>query len=351
MRARFEAIKYLVFVLVLTVWRCVAMAQRGYPPVVLVSYNVENLFSPWKDTLNPDTTYTPGGEMHWTQERLRVKAMRVADAVASVDAARPPAVIGLCEVEDSYVLRQLLGKTFLKSIGYCRYHRDSPDLRGIDVALLYDTAQVAGLGCRWLRPEIVGRGPWQSREILYARFRLPDGDTLHIFQNHWPSKYSGAAVTVAKREAARSAIMRVVYSLLRRDARARIVAMGDFNEDAGNELFDAMSAASVAEARNKRLLVNLFHPARRQGGMEGSHKFQGRWAMIDNFFVSSGLMEGRGYCVEKVEIFAKEFLLERDSKYGGVRPRRTYQGPRYSNLGTSDHLPIVLRLKFSNFAL
>ena len=69
MRARSEAIKYLVFVLVLTVWRCVAMAQRGYPPVVLVSYNVENLFSPWKDTLNPDTTYTPGGEMHWTQER------------------------------------------------------------------------------------------------------------------------------------------------------------------------------------------------------------------------------------------------------------------------------------------
>ena len=145
--------------------------------------------------------------------------------------------------------------------------------------------------------------------------------------------------------------MRVVDSLLRRNARARIVAMGDFNEDAGNELFDAMSAASVAEARNKRLLVNLFHPARRRGGMEGSHKFQGRWAMIDNFFVSSGLMEGCGYRVEKVEIFAKEFLLERDSKYGGVRPCRTYQGPRYNNLGTSDHLPIVLRLKFSNFAL
>lgn len=325
-------------------------AQPLYPPIVIVSYNVENLFSPWVDSLNPDTSFTPKGDKHWTMNRLRTKATRIADGIALVDAACPPAIVGLCEVEGSNALRQLTQKTYLSSINYWMYHRDSPDPRGIDVALLFDTAQLRGLGCCWIRPQLPDGRPWESREILYASFRLPNGDTLHVFQNHWPSKYSGAAATASRREAALRSLMKAVDSIFRCSPCAKIVAMGDFNEEAGASLFDEMGSPDIEVARRGILLVNMLHPTRRKKGMLGTHKYNGVWACIDNFFVSPSLLEGEGYQVEAVDVVADEILLERDALRGGVRPCRSYLGPRFNVNGTSDHLPIVLRLKIPNFA-
>lgn len=321
-----------------------------WPTIVVVSYNVENLFSPWVDSLNPDTTFTPRGEKHWTPRLLRIKIVRIADAIASVDAVRAPAIVGLCEVEDASVLRRLTRDTYLSAVNYRFYHRDSPDPRGIDVAVLYDTAQLVALGCRWLSPTLPDGSPWKSREILYARFRLPNGDTLHLFQNHWPSKYTGAEVSSAKREVALNALMASVDSITALQPHAKIIAMGDFNEEANAALFDAMGRTNVAEARKSGRLVNLFHPARRAKGLPGSHKYRGLWAMIDNFFVSPSLLEGEGYCVDTVVVHTNRLLLERDATHGGVRPRRAFLGPRYRPEGTSDHLPIVLRLKIPTFA-
>lgn len=330
--------------------RGAASAQGDYPPIAVMSYNVENLFSPWVDSVNPDESFTPSGERHWTVKRLNTKAQRIADGIASASAGRPPAIVGLCEVEDRTVLRWLTGRTYLKPINYWIYHRDSPDPRGIDVAVLYDTAQLSGLGCRWIRPQMEDSAAWRSREILYARFRLPNGDTLHLFQNHWPSKYSGALVSVAKREAAMRGLMGVVDSIVVANPTAKIIAMGDFNEDAGDALFDAMASPNVKEAARRGVLVNMLHPAQPHKGARGSYKYQGVWAMIDNFFVSPSLLDGEGYRIESVEVLPSEFLLERDASHGGVRPCRSYLGPRFNSLGTSDHLPIVLRLKFANFA-
>lgn len=316
----------------------------------MVSYNVENLFSPWRDSLNPDEAFTPNGEKRWTSRRLRTKCLRIADAIASIGAARQPAIIGLCEVEDDGALHYLLRKTYLNAANYCVYHRDSQDPRGIDVALLYDTAQLLGVGCSWFTPRMPRAAPWLSREILYARFRLPNGDTLHIFQNHWPSKYSGASVSYALRLLAQRALMRRVDSILNVNPNAKILAMGDFNEGAADGLFDAMASPNLERARRRGTLVNLLHPSRRAAGLQGSLKHKGRWAMIDNFFVSPALCHAAGYCVDSAWVHGAKLLLERDAQHGGVRPHRSFLGPRYDAEGTSDHLPIVLRLKIHTFA-
>lgn len=328
----------------------VAVAQRLNPQIVVVSYNVENLFFPSVDSLNRDTTFTPRGEKHWTRKRLETKVMRIADAIATIDAACPPAIVGLCEVEDVNVLYRLTHDTYFDAVNYRFYHRDSPDPRGIDVALLYDAAQLVGLGCRWISPAMPNGSSWGSREILYARFRLPNGDTLHLFQNHWPSKYSGVEVSHTKREITMQALMASVDSITALRPDAKIIAMGDFNEEADATLFEAMSSTHVAGARKSGRLVNLLHSSRRAKGMPGSHKYRGQWAMIDNFFVSPSLLEGEGYCVDTVIVHSPPFLLERDATHGGVRPRRTFSDPKFIPQGTSDHLPIVLRLKIPTFA-
>lgn len=327
-----------------------ALAQTHFPPIVIVSYNVENLFSPSVDSLNPDETFTPRGEKYWTSRRLNEKVVRIADAIASTSASRPPAIVGLCEVEQASVLFRLTRNTYLRSVNYRFYHRDSPDPRGIDVAVLYDTAQLTALGCRWIRPQTPDGTPWLSREILYARFRLPNGDTLHLFQNHWPSKYSGVEVSDPKREAALNALMQRVDSIAALTPNPKIIAMGDFNEKADAPLFDAMSSPNDDQAQQKGILVNLLHPSRCPNGLPGTHKYRGQWAMIDNFFISLALLNGDGYRLDTVEVHESNLLLERDPNHGGLRPRRSFSGPRFNPNGTSDHLPIVLHLKIPNFA-
>ena len=281
-------------------------------------WNLENYFDPADDPVTADEAFTPGGEHHWTRRKYEAKRNLIAKTIiASAErfGGRMPAIVGLCEVENAKVLKALVEESPLAAQRYRSVHRESPDPRGIDVALLYDPERV-----RLLDFEFITIKEFATREILYAKVALPD--TLHVFVNHWPSKYSGAKASEARRQAVCTALLHKMDSLLRSDSAAAVLLMGDFN-------------ATPREPSVMRLTT--------EGGLKnitpkkgGTIRFKGKWEMIDQMLASPAAAQKIG----PAEVFRPAFLLEDDKSFMGEKPRRTNVGPRY-NAGASDHLPII----------
>ena len=281
-------------------------------------WNLENYFDPADDPVTADEAFTPGGEHHWTKRRYEAKRNLIAKTIiASAErfGGRMPAIVGLCEVENAKVLKALVEDSPLAAKRYRSVHRESPDPRGIDVALLYDPERV-----RLLDFEFITIKEFATREILYAKVALPD--TVHIFVNHWPSKYSGAKASEARRQAVCTALLHKLDSLHRSDSAAAVLLMGDFN-------------ATPKEPSVMRLTT--------EGGLNnitpkkgGTIRFKGKWEMIDQMLASPSAVQTIG----PAEVFRPSFLLEDDKSFMGKKPRRTNVGPRY-NAGASDHLPII----------
>ena len=208
-------------------------------------------------------------------------------------------------------------------------HRDSPDARGIDVALLYDPARLVLLSAEFLTVE-----GFLTREILYCRL-APAADSaaapLHLFVNHWPSKRGGAASSDSRRIAVSQLLAGRIGTLLAEDPAARILLVGDFNDTPDSEALAALCDSCG--------LHNIALPLWRQG--KGSIRYKGKWELIDQAVVSGQLAdEGASF-----SIFDASFLQEYDSAFLGLKPKRTFVGPRY-NGGVSDHLPVLIRLLF-----
>ncbi|MBQ6081083.1 MAG: endonuclease [Bacteroidales bacterium] len=281
-------------------------------------WNLENYFDPADDPVTVDEAFTPGGEHHWTKRKYEAKRNLIAKTIiASAErfGGRMPAIVGLCEVENAKVLKALVEESPLAAQRYRSVHRESPDPRGIDVALLYDPERVRLLGF-----EFITIAEFATREILYAKVALPD--TLHVFVNHWPSKYSGAKASEARRQAVCTALLHKLDSLHRSDSAAAVLLMGDFN-------------ATPKEPSVMRLTT--------EGGLNnitpkkgGTIRFKGKWEMIDQMLASPAAAQKIG----PAEVFRPAFLLEDDKSFMGKKPRRTNVGPRY-NAGASDHLPII----------
>ena len=281
-------------------------------------WNLENYFDPADDPVTADEAFTPGGEHHWTKRKYEAKRNLIAKTIiASAErfGGQMPAIVGLCEVENAKVLKALVEDSPLAAQRYRSVHRESPDPRGIDVALLYDPERV-----RLLDFEFITIKEFATREILYAKVALPD--TLHVFVNHWPSKYSGAKASEARRQAVCTALLHKLDSLHRSDSAAAVLLMGDFN-------------ATPKEPSVMRLTT--------EGGLKnitpkkgGTIRFKGKWEMIDQMLASPAVAQKIG----PAEVFRPSFLLEDDKSFMGEKPRRTNVGPRY-NAGASDHLPII----------
>jgi len=301
-------------------WREICAAAAAF---VVLFWNVECFFDPFDDPLKNDDEFTSGALRHWTWPRFERKRDGIAQTIlaAADQTGSLPALVGLAEVENRMVVSQLVRKTLLWELGYAYVHRESPDARGIDVALLYRKDCFRPLAVDSLRvPDVT------TRDILYVKgLVLADGpgreggsDTLHVFVVHLPSKRGGAKASQGRRDAARAVLQGAVDSLMRQDERNRIVVMGDFNDT--DSQVEGLSSL----------------PFNGTPAIAGTIKFHGRWEQIDAFFVSPTL-------AARMQVFAPPFLLEEDAAYLGVKPRRTYIGPRY-NAGLSDHLPITLQI-------
>ena len=282
----------------------------------IVSYNVENLFDTKHDTLKNDSSFLPDGMYHWSYRRYQTKIDRIAKVIVDIAGWETIPLVGLCEVENASCLRNLCYA--LRRFNYSYVHYDSPDERGVDVALLYDSTQIAIISAQALALSLNGDA---TRDILYVSALYQQRDTIHAMVCHLPSQLGGSAETEWKRQQAKDLIQTQIDSILCQQPQAKIVVMGDMNTHPQDDL---------------KGMVNMMEPIQQKG--QGTHKYQGIWTCLDQFYVSPSIASR-----SVASIFSPQWLLEEDTKYLDYKPRRTYIGYRYND-GYSDHLPIVLTI-------
>lgn len=313
----------------------------------IVSYNVENLFDTKDDLRTNDDDFTPEGANHWTVKRYHEKQSHIARVIAAIGEGKAPLIVGLCEVENEYVLKGLTQYSPLKNLKYSYLHQDSPDSRGIDVALLYQADRFRPIETEFIAVSFPQETKSRTRDVLYTKGKLVNGEMLHIFMVHMPSRREGVIETEDRRNHVASLIKQRISLLMQKEKDVKIIVMGDFNDYPTDP-----SVASVLDAhrpnrslRNKDL-YNLFYEEHMKGRI-GSHKHAGEWGMLDQMIVTGSLLDEQSktrLVGRSGHVFAADFLLEEDHTHGGMKPRRTYTGPVYHEDGYSDHLPIYLDL-------
>ena len=223
-------------------------------------------------------------------------------------------------------------------------HRESPDPRGIDVALLYKPDKFRVISEKFYQVKNPQTGSIRTREVLYAAGIIPNGDTLHVFVCHFPSRLGGEMESEDKRLAAAAVVRERVDSLFSVTADANIIIMGDFNDYPTNKsISEVIGAKPLTQNVSATDMYNLFYKYHNDGKI-GTHKFGGEWGVLDQMIVSGNLLnkEKNIYTYqENIKIYDADFLLEDDRKFLGKKPFRTYIGFKF-NGGFADHLPIIV---------
>ena len=331
----------LIFLLLLAFTESIKSQERHR----IMFYNVENLFDPFNDSLTNDDEFTSDGVRFWTWKRMEAKLNNIYKVITAVGEWDLPVLIGFCEVENRFVLNRLITETPLAKFNYKLVHKESPDGRGIDVGLIYrpDRFELEEqLFFRVVNPENPGR---TTRDVLYARGVIAELDTIHIFVNHWPSKYGGELASEPGRIAVGKLVRQKVDSIRIFHPNARIIITGDFNDGPSSEaVVNALGTKAPEDVIDPLGLYNLH--LKYEGSGSGSLKFQGLWETIDMMIVSGALLSKEHGIYASPDggmIFKADFLLEDDEGFVGIRPFRTYVGFKYHG-GYSDHLPIYIDL-------
>ena len=312
----------------------------------IMFYNVENLFDTKHDSLKNDYDFLPGGFMNWNNWKYWEKQRNIGRVITAVGKMQSPALVGLCEIENDSVIFDLTKRSPIRAQGYEYIVTNSPNLRGIDVALLYQRHKFKLIERN--EYEIIFReeDARPTRNILHAVGQVVSGDTLDVFVCHFPSRYGGQLVSEPSRIDAAQLLRTKVDSLLVIRQDANIIIMGDFNDHPDDKsIFKVLKARSINYHLSKKELYNLFFHRIKERDF-GTLKYRGQWGVLDQFIVSGNLLmkqESVRINNNKAHIFKADFLTEKDEKYGGVRPYRTNLGPRYIG-GFSDHLPIYMDL-------
>ncbi len=312
---------------------------------VIAFYNLENLFDTINDAGVRDGEFTPTGSKEWTSERYESKLVNMAKVIADIggDQGMPgPSIIGLCEMENRNVLEDLIKKQSLKDQNYNIVHVDSPDKRGIDVALLYKP-NVFEVQQTHAYPLLVldsdsGKRVFTRDQLLVSG--LLGGDKIHVIVNHWPSRYGGSDSSKPFRKAAALLNRHIIDSLLNIDKHAKIITMGDLNDNPTDESVLVHLRAHANRDQLKK--DDLFNPlAINFSNKKGTLYYRGNWDLFDQMVISQGWLRGKdGYGYDSAYIYYKPYLLQQEGKYKDYL-LRTYGGKDYLN-GYSDHLPVYM---------
>lgn len=306
-------------------------------------YNLENFFNPEDDPAKADEDFTPEGSHHYTEAVFRQKAHNMATVLAQLGrehGADGPAIIGVCEVEDDRALHLLTVQPELKSRSYRFVRFDGPDSRGINVALLYRPAQFRLIQARPLPVNLKFAGGGYTRDVLLVKGILL-GDTVSVLVNHWPSRSGGMAASAPRRAAAAEVNRQAVTQILEADPGARIVIMGDLNDDpVSPSVADVLGCTGNERKAKGSLLYNPWVKHYKQGNGTLSHNDS--WSLFDQIILSSAWLEaGPGHWVYlESRVFDQDFLKSSFGKFKGY-PHRSYSGNKWIN-GYSDHFPTVI---------
>jgi endonuclease/exonuclease/phosphatase family metal-dependent hydrolase len=334
---------------ILLLWSLVLYAQgnKVFGIRTIAFYNVENLFDTVRDTLIFDEDRTPAGKDHWTLERYQKKLDHIAKVLSEIGAditKTSPDIIGLCEVENRKVLEDLVHHPYLQNKDYGIVHFDSPDMRGIDVALLYKRA-------------VFLPGTFKSHRLLLVNLEdernftrdqlvvggLLDDEQVYFIVNHWPSRSGGETKSQPNRIAAAQLNKTIIDSILTLESEAKIISMGDFNDDPTD-----VSFKKVLKTKGKPKEVaetDLFNPmeALYKKGL-GSLAYRDKWNLFDQLFFTGNFLDPQHstYAFWKAGIYNPPYIVDARGQYKGY-PLRTYAGGNYVG-GYSDHFPVYLYL-------
>ena len=315
------------------IFLCLAIPVRAQESFRVLFWNVENLFDCKDDSRKNDNEFLPDAKRNWTPYRYWEKVRNLAKGIIASGDEYVPDLVGLCEVENDSCLYDLTRRSPLREAGYRFVMTDSPDQRGIDVALLYQRAKFKLLHHQSIRIPHKQLNRGATRDILHVVGQVVSGDTLDVMVCHFPSRSGGQAESEPYRIFVAETLKHHVDSLLEVRSQPYIIVMGDFN--------DYPTDKSLKRLCSDNGLQNLMKEKK-----GGTYRYRGEWGVLDQFIVSGSLLKKKSNIrtsKAKAQVLRHAFLLEEDDRYGGNKPFRTYNGMKYQG-GFSDHLPISLDL-------
>ncbi|VBB47174.1 Endonuclease/exonuclease/phosphatase [uncultured Paludibacter sp.] len=332
------------FIFLLISFPAFANAQVEKKNFKVMSYNVENYFDYVDDSLKADEEYLPTGIRAWNIEKYRTKQNHISKVIAAVGGWEPPALVALCEIESEKCMVDLTKYSPLKNLKYKYVHYESPDARGVDVALLYQPEMFKPFHSEPIRINFPNSDS-KTRDILYVAGKIPTGDTLNVFVCHFPSRLGGELESEEKRMFVALTLRAKVDSVFTSSPLANILIMGDFNDYPSNVSIEkTLKASKLTDNISSSALYNLAFALQEKG--IGSHKHEAEWGMLDQIIVSGNLLNPANKISttqSDMHVFSADFLLEDDEKFLGKKAFRTYNGMKYQG-GFADHLPVYVDL-------
>jgi hypothetical protein len=333
----------LIFSILLLLCSPIRKAESKEHPsqtVVIAWWNVENLFDTRRDPRVDDWEFTSEGKLHWTDKKLLLKRLRIAQVFKAIRVNRGygkyPDIVAFAETENREVFAGTLAA--IDHAGYAIDYHESPDPRGIDIGLAWNPATVKFTGSKPYTVKLEeGRG---TRFVIVAGFAV-SGRPFNVVLNHWPSRSFDASWTEPKRMAAAKVARHIVDSLRTQNPLARIVVMGDFNDPPESRSVKEVLGSSFDRQQVQRSGGRLLYNCWNDTSSPGSYHYKNHWERIDQMLVSGSLLDGKGLSIDKkaFRVFSIPEMFDRSGK--GLYS--TYQKGEFTG-GYSDHLPLLLRI-------
>ncbi|MDO6601381.1 endonuclease/exonuclease/phosphatase family protein [Arenibacter palladensis] len=336
-----------LFVAFFTISGVLSQEAKTYKIRTVAFYNLENLFDTINDPLTLDDVRTPVGKDNWTTERYNQKVYnmsKVLSEIGSPDSQNSPDIIGLCELENRQVVEDLTNHPILREKDYGIIHFDSPDERGIDVALLYKKTVFLPTSFASLRLLLTNENEYRdyTRDQLVVGGIL-DGEEMHFIVNHWPSRSGGEARSKPYRIAAARLNKKIIDSITKLSPEAKIIGMGDLNDDPiDDSLKKILKTKGTVTDLETRDLYNPMETLYKKG--IGSLAYRDRWNLFDQIYFTANIAQESPdrYRFWKAGVYSPSYLIDKKGQYKGY-PLRTYAGGNYIG-GYSDHFPVYIHL-------
>jgi predicted extracellular nuclease len=323
---------------------CFQIGAQTKNKLCVAFYNQENLFDTIDTPDKIDEEFLPQGTYKWNTEKYQNKMANMSKVILAINNGNGPDFLGMCEVENEIVLKDLIKELKKNKQDYGIVWFDSPDERGIDNALLYKKNAGKLMKSNLYIIDTAGIGGDNTRGIVMAEFTLKNNSRLILLVNHWPSRREGEKESEYKRIYVAQRAKQICDSIQKKDPNVALIMMGDFNDYPNNESISKIMQAKAATTEMGAF--DFYNPMNDllAKGM-GSYKHKGEWNFLDQFLLNKSLLNSNSklqYEVNSASTFKEEWMLETEEKYKG-NPKRTFGGKKYLN-GYSDHLPVYLYL-------
>ncbi|MDD3875280.1 MAG: endonuclease/exonuclease/phosphatase family protein [Bacteroidales bacterium] len=320
--------------------------EKEYFVACIAFYNLENLFDTIDNEDVNDTEFTPEGPNKWNSSKYFEKLANMSKVISEIGtdiSPDGPAILGVAEVENILVLRDLANTPLLRGRDYGIVHYDSPDRRGVDVALFYQKKYFTPTHSTVYPLVIAGDTSFRSRDQLVVS-GIFDGEPMHFIVAHWPSRRGGEKRSRPLRIEAAKITRHVIDSLRSLDPMAKIVFMGDLNDDPSNHSVKRyLNANGKRNLLQENQLFNTMDELFRSG--IGSLAWRDSWNLFDQIIITQAFLNPTPFTYQfhRAKVFNKNYLTSQDGQFRGY-PFRTYSFGQYVG-GYSDHFPTYIIIK------